>query len=98
MTGTPTARYVIAGWRITSSTQTIVSVQNIVGGVVSASLAWTSGGLRERFGCRQMIIYTGMLAICEPFTYAAFPGVFLLVFFWRFLWDPAVAGLRESVV
>lgn len=48
--------------------------------------------LSERFGARQMQIYSnggpgtpfgGLVNQFEPFTYALFPGVFPLLFFWQ---------------
>ena len=59
--------------------------------------------LSERFGARQMQIYSnggpgtpfgGLVNQFEPFTYAIFPGIFPLLFFWQV--HDALMGARTN--
>ena len=73
----------------------MVSILGIMGSGISFCFAPASGALRDRFGGRQMLIYTGLLGMATPFTYAAFPGVFWIVMAWS-TWGPVMAGLAAA--
>lgn len=84
--------YVIFGLTITQSTQSMISIFGMMGSVIQGCTSWTSKYLSERFGARQMQIYSnggpgtpfgGLVNQFEPFTYALFPGMFPLLFFWQ---------------
>ena len=84
--------YVLFGWRITKSNQTMISLLGMMGNIIVGLTSWTSKALSERFGARQMQIYSnggpgtpfgGLVNQFEPFTYALFPGIFPLLFFWQ---------------
>ena len=87
--------YVIAGWRLTRSTQTLVCVLNLVGQALTATFASCGGRLRERWGGRQTIAYTTLLGQATNFTYAFFPDQFWLVAAWT-LWNSSMNGLAAA--
>ena len=50
-----------------------MSIIGILSSGLSFIFAPASGALRERYGGRQMLIYTGLLGMATPFSYALFP-------------------------
>ena len=96
--------YVLFGWRITKSNQTMISLLGMMGNIIVGLTSWTSKALSERFGARQMQIYSnggpgtpfgGLVNQFEPFTYALFPGIFPLLFFWQ-IHDALMGGLGAA--
>ena len=84
--------YAVFGHRITGSTATAISLLGMMGSIINACVVWSGNYFRDRFGGRQMVIYTTLLTQCvEPFTYAIMPGVFSLNFCWT-IWDSVTGG------
>ena len=74
------------------STATAISLLGMMGSIINACVVWSGNYFRDRFGGRQMVIYTTLLTQCvEPFTYAIMPGVFSLNFCWT-IWDSVTGG------
>ena len=51
--------------------------------------------MRERFGGRQMMIYTGLVNQFEPFTYAIWPSNFPMLLFWQ-IHDAVMGGISSA--
>ena len=77
---------------VRSSQSVIITGRNMPSHTQNGGACEDSKYLSERFGARQMQIYSnggpgtpfgGLVNQFEPFTYALFPGVFPLLFFWQ---------------
>jgi Na+/melibiose symporter-like transporter len=78
-------------WEVASNVQSAVAINGSVSSIIAVATSWSGSWWRDKFGGRQMCIYTGIVGIFTPFSYAFAPQLFgpkalyTVVFFWNVL-------------
>jgi hypothetical protein len=87
--------YRLFGYQVTTSVQSAVAINGMVGSLTNAGVSWTGNWWRDRFGGRQMILLAGSVGLACPFTYALFTPSFTLVPSPRHHYHDRSSGLTE---
>ena len=75
-------------WEVAHDVQSAVAINGAVNSIISVAISWSGAWWRDRFGGRQMCIYSGVVMIFTPFSYAFAPqllgpkALYTVVFFW----------------
>ena len=75
-------------WEIAHDVQGAVAINGATNSIIMVIVSWSGSWWRDRFGGRQMAIYSGIIGIFTPFSYALAPALFgakslyTVVFFW----------------
>ena len=83
--------YLFDRWKVASNVQSAVAINGSVNSIIQVAVSWSGSWWRDKLGGRQMCIYSGVLGIFTPFSYAFAPQIFgvkslyTVVFFWNCL-------------
>ena len=80
--------FYVMGYKVASNVQSAVAVNGAVASIVGVCVSWSGSWWRDRFGGRQVCMFTSAVGLLMPFTYAYAPhfigekDMYTLVFGW----------------